>query len=462
MASSIKLVALALIFILAWPLAAAALQAEPPAFHAPPKVAPAEMKNPADEASRDWRDELSHFQIRATGVGYMPAGPFLRFLDRAESNGPQQGASGYRMFLIDPAAFVRQSGLLPTMLLVLLGGLALNFTPCVLPMIPINLAILGAGAQCGSRMRGFALGTAYGAGIALVYGLLGASVVVTGSHFGAIQSNPWFNLAIALIFGVLTLAMFDVGRIDFSTFQAKLNRPSQPRGGFSTAFTMGAVVALLAGACVAPVVIAVLLLASGLGAAGVLLPFVLGLGMALPWPFAGAGLSMLPKPGKWMIYVKCSFGAAILYLALHHGHLAYRTLRPAVTAQAEAAQELHIVDGASNANLAKALRQARLEARPVFIDFQAAWCKNCRMMEAVTFRSAPVQARLKQYAFIRYLTDNQQAPATRAVLEHFAVKGLPTFVVLELKRSKPAGDGEGSAARSFPAARGGVRSGNKP
>ena len=51
--------------------------------------------------------------------------------------------------------------------LALAGGLLLNLTPCVLPMIPINLAVIGAGARAGSRGRGFALGAAYG-GLKLV------------------------------------------------------------------------------------------------------------------------------------------------------------------------------------------------------------------------------------------------------------------------------------------------------
>ena len=40
----------------------------------------------------------------------------------------------------------------------IVGGLGLNLTPCVLPLIPINIAIIGAGAQAGSRARGLALG----------------------------------------------------------------------------------------------------------------------------------------------------------------------------------------------------------------------------------------------------------------------------------------------------------------
>ena len=50
--------------------------------------------------------------------------------------------------------------------------------------------------------------------------------------------------------------------------------------------------------------------------AGLLLPFLLGVGMALPWPFAGAGLSFLPKPGKWMEKVKYGFGVLILVFAI--------------------------------------------------------------------------------------------------------------------------------------------------
>ena len=75
---------------------------------------------------------------------------------------------------------------------------------------------------------------------------------------------------------------------------------------------MGAVAALLAGACVAPVVIQVVLFSSNLYATGttiaLALPFFLGVGMAIPWPIAGAGLAALPKPGVWMVRVKQAFG----------------------------------------------------------------------------------------------------------------------------------------------------------
>ena len=164
-------------------------------------------------------------------------------------------------------------------------------------MIPINLAIIGAGTQAGSRRRGFSLGATYGLGIALVYGLLGVIVVLTGSQFGTLQSNPWFNAVIALLFLVLSLAMFGVIRIDFPHYS---KRAAQARGGYIAALGMGSISALLAGACVAPVVIAVLLLAAHFYESqptlALLLPFLLGLGMALP--FCRSRALFLPKPGQ--------------------------------------------------------------------------------------------------------------------------------------------------------------------
>jgi len=235
------------------------------------------------------------------------------------------------------------------------------------------------------------------------------------------------------------LAMFDLVSVDLSRFQSK--SPGGAAGSkskFIVAYTMGTVAALLAGACVAPVVISVLLQATTLHAKGVtvglLLPFLLGLGMGLPWPFAGAGLSFLPKPGKWMMRVKYGFGVLIIFFGAYYGQLAFGLFRSDAQFVARAGE---VGDDDSHAKftaeLANALQAAQADGKPVFVDFWASWCKNCSAMEHTTFSAPAVKRSLAGYHEVRLQAERpNQAPA-KDVLDYFKVMGLPSYVVLTPK-----------------------------
>jgi thiol:disulfide interchange protein len=363
-----------------------------------------------------------------TGGGYMGVDDFLAFLAQAEGGPQPTGAEGAGLagFLRDPVAFFHTRGMLLTLLLVLVGGVLLNLTPCVLPMIPINLAIIGAGA--GTRQRGFLLGTAYGAGMVLVYGGLGWAILRSGLFFGALQASPWFSLTVGVVFALLALALFDVFVLDIARLVAP--QGGSPRQGVIAALSAGGLSALLAGACVAPVVLAVLLLAGSLYAGGAksaqFLPFVLGLGMALPWPFAGAGLSVLPSPGLWMVRVKQAFGVFLVVLAAYYFHLAWVGFSPA----SQSAREGSIAAGDRAAWEAK-VAQARSEGKPVFVDFWATWCKNCSVMERTTFADTRVKARLAGYVVVKVQAEKPDQSPAKEMLAAFDVRGLPGFVVLK-------------------------------
>jgi len=328
-------------------------------------------------------------------------------------------------------------GPLAILLLVLVGGLALNLTPCVLPMIPINLAIIGAGAQARSRSRGFLLGSAYGAAMAVVYGILGLVVILTAGTFGTINSSPWFNLGIAILFVVLGLAMFDLLLIDFSKYSTRFTG-SGSRGSVLLAFTMGAVAALLAGACVAPVVIEVVLFSSNLYATGtkiaLALPFFLGIGMAIPWPIAGAGLAALPKPGMWMVRVKQAFGVFILATAAYYGYEAYsifanRWVNPAAVASSVEAQ----LKAGWYASLPEGLAVAKREHKPVLIDMWATWCKNCLTMDKTTLATDEVKGALSGYVKIKYQAEDPDAQPAKELLQRLSAPGLPAYAILKTK-----------------------------
>ncbi len=392
----------------------------------PSEETPSEV--PAEDADAgDWQALAANFSVTGRNSGYMGSEPFIEWL-----NGVEAGT-------IDSSlnAFAGKSAL-AIILLTLLGGLALNLTPCVLPLIPINLAIIGAGAQAGSRGRGFALGGVYGLAIALVYGILGIVAVLTGSSFGSINASPWFNLAIAAVFVVLALAMFDIITIDFTRFQTRVNLDKSRKGTFYLAFGMGAVSALLAGACVAPVVIFVILLARDLYQANPIalaLPLLLGAGMALPWPFLGAGLSFLPKPGAWMTKVKYVFGVFILIFAAYYGYLSYELFaeRYGVDEAAVASSVEGLDEDGWTPSLAEGLARAKAENKPVLIDFWATWCKNCLTMNQTTFKDARVKEALADYVKVKYQAQQPDAAPARDVMEQFGVGGLglPVYVILE-------------------------------
>jgi thiol:disulfide interchange protein DsbD len=398
---------------------------KPPAVvAAPPRPAPVV---PRDATGLD---ALNGFTELGNTGGYLRSAEFLQWIRDAEGG-------------------VRRSGLfegrgpLAILLIVLVGGLALNLTPCVLPMIPINLAIIGAGAQAGSRGRGFLLGSAYGGAMAVVYGVLGLVVILTAGTFGTINASPWFNLGIAVLFVVLGLAMFDLLLIDFSRFSTMFQPGAGSRGSVGLAFGMGAIAALLAGACVAPVVIQVVLFSSGLYATGtsiaLALPFVLGIGMAIPWPLAGAGMAALPKPGAWMVRVKQAFGVVILGTAVYYGHLAYTLFADRwVDASAVTSSVGEKIKAGWHASLDEGLAKARLEQKPVLVDLWATWCKNCLTMDKTTFEDESVRQALSGYVKIKVQAEDPDDPTTKAIMQRFKAVGLPTYVIL---RPKPRFDG---------------------
>ena len=214
---------------------------------------------------------------------------------------------------------LRQRSLLWTLPLFFFMGLALAFTPCVLPMAPIVFGIV-VGNHATPR-RAFALSLAFVLAMATVYSLLGLAAAMAGAGLQAALQNPLTILGFAGVFVVLALSMFGLFELQLPASLRDRLAGTGPRtgGSIGAAAGMGAVSALLVGPCMtAPLAGTLLYIAqSGHRVQGALLLFALGLGMGVPLlVLATAGTRYLPQPGAWMDRVKSGFGFVMLATAV--------------------------------------------------------------------------------------------------------------------------------------------------
>lgn len=213
---------------------------------------------------------------------------------------------------------LQERPLLWTVPLFLVLGIALAFTPCVLPMVPIV-----SGMVVGNRVgpeRAFALSLAFVVAMALVYAALGVLAAVAGAGLQAWMQNPWALGAFAAMFAVLAFAMFGFYELQLPGFLRDRLAATGGRGGsIASAASMGVLSALLVGPCMtAPLAGTLLYIAqSGEVLEGALLLWALGVGMGLPLILVSTfGARWLPRPGPWMDRVRSAVGFLLLATAL--------------------------------------------------------------------------------------------------------------------------------------------------
>ena len=207
----------------------------------------------------------------------------------------------------------------------LLAGLALSWTPCVYPMIPILSGIIIGQKQTPSSTKAFLMSLTFVLSMSLAYGLIGATAGYFGAgiNLQAIMQTPWVLVVFSLIFIFLAFSMFGFYDIQLPTkFQNKLTQMSnkQTGGEFAGVSIMGFLSALIVGPCVTPFLATALsyVIAGGSAIKGGISLFAMGLGMGIPILIVcGWGVNALPKAGPWMNTIKNIFGFLMIAVALY-------------------------------------------------------------------------------------------------------------------------------------------------
>lgn len=205
------------------------------------------------------------------------------------------------------------------------AGLLISFTPCVYPVIPIQLGFIGGQAVSakaagkGTSLRGFTLSVLFVTGMALVYAALGAFASLSGTLFGIWSASPWTYIVVGNVMLVLALSMFDVIQLPTPQFLSRW-QPERKDKGYLSALLVGASSGLVVGPCTAPALGAALAYVGAQGnvffGTSILFVFAFGMGalMIALGTFSGA-LAALPRSGEWMVRVKKAFGVAMILVA---------------------------------------------------------------------------------------------------------------------------------------------------
>ena len=371
-------------------------------------------------------------------------------------------------------------GWMVLLLIAAFGGLLLNFTPCVLPLIPIKIISLSHAAQ--DRKRCFFLGLAMSMGV-LVFWIGVGILIALVSDFTATNQlfqYPLFTILVGAIIGIMALGMFGFFSVRLPQFIYLINPQQNSTQG---SFGLGILAAVLSTPCTAPFMGAAAAWAATQTPLTTLTTFAaIGGGMALPYLILAAApklVNRMPKAGPSGELIKQVMGlfmlaAAAYFLGVGIGALlssppnppskiywwpvmgfvasggswlAYRTMRLATKKIIKTVfVSLGIILialpiwGAVRLSgegpidwvyyTPERFDQAVKQRKIVVMDFTAEWCLNCKALEESVLHDHKITDLLANEDIIPMKVDiTSNNPAGKAKLKEVGSLTVPLIVV---------------------------------
>jgi thiol:disulfide interchange protein DsbD len=365
---------------------------------------------------------------------------------------------------------LEKSGLLLSLIFVFLGGLALNLTPCVYPLIPITVGFFGGQSE-GKTTKLFGMGLLYLVGLALTYSVIGVITALSGAVFGSLLQNTFVIISIVLIFIALSLSMFGV--YEFKMPDSWVAKAGGAKSGYYGAFFMGLTMGIVAAPCIGPFVLGLVtyVAAKGDPVYGFLMFFVLALGLGMPYLFLAVfsgKIKKLPRSGIWMEAVKHIFGFILLGMALYFllpvlpesfsgyvlpvfmlitaGYLlfidkmannlkAFRIFKTAFSIVLIAVAVYSLIPSEKNSIDWKPYTSSAVAAtvksdKGTIIDFYADWCIPCKELDASTFSNPEVIAASKNFRAFKADMTKSLSPEVEELRDKYKIVGVPTVLII--------------------------------
>jgi len=364
-----------------------------------------------------------------------------------------------------------KSGLLLSLILIFLGGLALNLTPCVYPLIPITIGYFGGQSE-GNTKKLVLMSALYVLGMSVMYSAIGVITALSGAVFGSLLQNTFVLLIIGAVLVALSLSMFGV--YEFKLPNSLVAKAGGAKAGVWGSFFMGLTMGVVAAPCIGPFVLGLVtyVAAKANPLLGFVMFFVLSLGLGLPYFLLGVfsgKIKNLPRAGEWMEGIKHIFGFLLLGMAAYFitpvlPHNMGKFFLPAFIVVS--ALYLLIFDKTGN-NIRwfktfkgvfsiililvstymlipsnkesvawkqfteASFSEAKTASTPVMIDFYADWCIPCKELDAQTFSDQAVIAEAKRFAAFKADMTKSVAPEVETLKNKFNIKGVPTVLIID-------------------------------
>lgn len=416
---------------------------------------------------------LEPAESSADSEDYSNSGVNSKKIGKLDSRPANDGLSGLSHY----AELLEKGELQISMLLlvVFLGGLLTNLTPCVFPMVPITLRILGN--QKGSPAVNSLL---YATGIVLTYSSIGIFVALSGGLFGSLLGNPWVTSFFGVLFLILAFTMLGFGNLaSIQTLGAKLG--TKKPSALNT-LMMGAGAGFVAAPCTGPILGALIVYAAKLQSSIISASLFLlySSGFALPYVFLGMASSKIRKisvSATLQLAIKILFAAIMFALAFYYlktpiykeldnirgnwwlislvgiglGGLASLiilrspkiqqnkivSIGPTLVLGLGIFSAIQWVSGQDvisqlkwHKDEAKVFAMAKSENKPILVDGWADWCVACKEMDNTTFRNPAVIKELESKWILLKLDLTEINDASYALAEKYGMPGLPTLVLI--------------------------------
>ena len=377
-----------------------------------------------------------------------------------------------------------QGGVVLLLIIAAFGGMLLNFTPCVLPLIPIKIISLSYAAK--NRRQCILLGVSMSLGVLVFWVGLGILIALVSGFSATNQlfQYPLFTITVGLIIAIMAGGMFDFFSLQLPSFVYMIHPEQDTLKG---SFGLGILAAVLSTPCTAPFMGAAAAWASTQPPASTLAVFAsIGIGMALPYFLLSVSphlVSKMPKTGPASVLVKQVMGLLMLAAAAYFfgvgvevllsspadppgklywwpvmffsfcagGWTAWRTVQIASGKKAKyfftglgLAIMLVSVLGVFRLThtgpidwtyyTPERLELAQEEGQTVVMVFTAEWCLNCKVLERGILDSAKIVKLLTDERVLPMKVDiTGNNPEGKAKLKEVGSLTIPLLVVVDAK-----------------------------